>query len=230
MFDFHTHVLPGMDDGSADPAESLALLTLLARQGVTAVAATPHFYAFRESPDRFLRRRARAAEQLRAVWTPGLPEVLLGAEVFYYAGISSTDGLDRLCLQDTPYLLLEMPFARWSDRELHEVLALQARPDLQVVLAHIDRYGRMQRRDTWNFLRQHGVQFQLNAAGLLSWWSRRRYLPMLKQNQIPFLGSDCHNMTDRPPKLDQARQILRRELGDQVLRARWQDPRAAQGI
>ena len=57
MIDLHTHVLPGMDDGSRSPEESARMLRELAAQGVTLAAATPHFYAGENSPDRFLRRR-----------------------------------------------------------------------------------------------------------------------------------------------------------------------------
>ena len=61
MIDLHTHVLPGMDDGSRSPEESARMLRELAAQGVTLAAATPHFYAGENSPDRFLRRRKEAA-------------------------------------------------------------------------------------------------------------------------------------------------------------------------
>ena len=49
--DFHTHLLPGMDDGSASVTESRAMLDLMGAQGVTAAVLTPHFYPERESPD-----------------------------------------------------------------------------------------------------------------------------------------------------------------------------------
>ena len=42
MIDVHAHVLPGLDDGPADVAEALALLRVLAAEGVTTVCATPH--------------------------------------------------------------------------------------------------------------------------------------------------------------------------------------------
>lgn len=45
MIDLHSHILPRMDDGSRSTEESLQMLTALAAQGVTDVAATPHFYA-----------------------------------------------------------------------------------------------------------------------------------------------------------------------------------------
>ena len=43
MIDFHSHILPGVDDGSASVEESLELLRMLASQGVDTVVATPHF-------------------------------------------------------------------------------------------------------------------------------------------------------------------------------------------
>ena len=54
MIDFHTHILPGMDDGSRSVAESIAMLRAQAEQGVTTVIATPHFYANDESVATFL--------------------------------------------------------------------------------------------------------------------------------------------------------------------------------
>ena len=43
IVDFHSHVLPGIDDGSKDPEMSLQMLCMLAKQGITHVVATPHF-------------------------------------------------------------------------------------------------------------------------------------------------------------------------------------------
>ena len=45
MIDWHSHVLPEMDDGSHSVAESIAMMQAQAEQGVTTVIATPHFYA-----------------------------------------------------------------------------------------------------------------------------------------------------------------------------------------
>lgn len=50
-------------------------------------------------------------------------------------------------------------------------------------------------------------------------------MQMLERNYIPFLGSDCHNMTSRPPKLDNVRKIILQRFGDKVFDERWQDPR-----
>ena len=60
MIDLHTHILPNVDDGSSSLEESLALLRMLASQGVTLTAATPHFYATSDTPEKFFRRREAA--------------------------------------------------------------------------------------------------------------------------------------------------------------------------
>ena len=49
MIDWHSHVLPQMDDGSKSAEESLAMLKMQSEQGVDTVIATPHFYANDES-------------------------------------------------------------------------------------------------------------------------------------------------------------------------------------
>ena len=79
MIDLHSHILPQMDDGSRSVDESLQMLAALAAQGVTDVAATPHFYASENSPERFLARRRHAWQRLAPHLTASLPTVHLGA-------------------------------------------------------------------------------------------------------------------------------------------------------
>ena len=95
IVDFHSHILPGIDDGSQSVEESLALLRMEAEQGIRRVVATPHFYPRHDTPDRFLRRRARAEEILRDEMAkePGLPELCIGAEVYFFSGISESDAI-----------------------------------------------------------------------------------------------------------------------------------------
>ncbi|MBD5133150.1 MAG: capsular polysaccharide biosynthesis protein [Clostridiales bacterium] len=203
MIDIHSHILPGLDDGSRSVEESLAMLKASAAQGVGCIAATPHFYAEENSPEKFLERRAASEERLRGAWQPGLPELKLGAEVCFFEGISQCEGLDSLKLEGTDLLLLEMPFAHWSQRTLQEVRAVQAQ-GITVVLAHIERYLHWQDEETWEALLDWGVLNQCNASFFLHWKTRRKALHMLRGGRIHLLGSDCHNMDARPPQLGKA--------------------------
>ena len=60
MIDLHTHVLPGMDDGSRSPEESTRMLRELAAQGVTLAAATPLSGGAETGQDCFRRRKNAA--------------------------------------------------------------------------------------------------------------------------------------------------------------------------
>ena len=140
MIDIHSHILPGIDDGSKNLRMSLGLIDMLIDQGIDTVAATPHFYADRVSVEKFLSRRQRAYESLAEALenTPKAPKILLGAEVAYYSGISSLEGLDSLCIGDSSTLLLEMPLSAWSEYMISEVLNISC-SGITVVIAHIER-------------------------------------------------------------------------------------------
>ena len=64
MIDFHTHILPGMDDGSRDVRESFQMLTLESEQGVQETLLTPHFYAHFDKISSFLERREHSFQKL----------------------------------------------------------------------------------------------------------------------------------------------------------------------
>ena len=60
IIDFHTHILPGIDDGSRDIDTSCRMLEMAAEQGVELIVATPHFYASRDRIEHFLEKREHA--------------------------------------------------------------------------------------------------------------------------------------------------------------------------
>lgn len=213
MIDLHTHILPGMDDGSRCAEETAALLAMLKDQGADTLAATSHFYADREDPEAFLRRREEALAQLDTEM-----KVIPGAEVMYFSGMQHSEALQDLCIGDSRLLLVEMPFRPWSDRVVEEVLDIQLRQGLQVVLAHVDRYGSRECMGRWKKpLLHEGVLFQANADAIVRPFSP--VLSMVKAGQIHFLGSDCHNLTTRAPVIGAAAAKLSRKLGKETLQA-----------
>ena len=145
-----------------------------------------------------------------------LPQILLGAEVLYFSGLSCADELDALCLEGTDLLLLEMPFFPWTDRVLREVEAIQ-RGGLQVVAAHIERYMDIQPRRTMEAFFDLNTFIQCNGEFFLSRRTARRALQMMRRGEIHFLGSDAHNLTSRPPNLGEAARFIERKLGRDAL-------------
>lgn len=219
MIDIHTHILPGMDDGSGSLEESLAMAKESARQGVRLLAATPHFYATQEDPERFLQRREKSLALLESAWQDSFPTLLVGAEVRYFDGISRVEKIAHLTLDHTRILLLEMPFTSWSRRMVEEVVELQRSRGLQVLLAHVERYMKDQDGQVWETFRQNGVWMQCNANFFLRWQTKRKAQALFKKGEIQMLGSDTHNMTSRPPNLAMARDTLVKSLGQAVWRS-----------
>ncbi len=214
MIDFHAHILPSVDDGSKSVEESLKLLAMLSAQGIESVLATSHYYADRESPQNFLERRAIAYETLKPSLDCKYPEMLLGAEVRFYDGISRLSELCSLRIQNTKLLLLEMPFARWTEYTVKELCELSCSNEIVIVLAHIERYLNMQDRGVFEYLREHGVLMQVNASFFADLLSRRKALRMLESGLIDALGSDCHNTHIRRPRINEAINVIRRNFGD----------------
>lgn len=202
MIDFHTHILPGIDDGSRNVAESVAMLSAEAQQGITNLVLTPHYYASENSPTEFLKRRERAWKDLAPHLAPEFPKVHLGAEVQYFEGISSTRDVRDLKIAGTNLLLVEMPFCRWTERMIEDVLDLNDYSDVQIVLAHIDRYMSMQPSGMWAQLKSYGILMQVNVSAFTNWKTKFRVMRMLSKGEIDFLGSDCHNMNHRSPNWD----------------------------
>lgn len=83
-----------------------------------------------------------------------------------------------------------------------DVLELNDQWQLQIVLAHIERYMAMQSPDLWARLRAYGVLMQSNVSFFGNWKTKGKALNMLANGEIHFLGTDCHNQKTRKPNWD----------------------------
>lgn len=214
--DFHSHILPGVDDGSRSVEESLEMLRAEARQGIGTVVATPHFYANHDTPERFLRRRAAAWEMLQTAMAleAGLPEIILGAEVYYFSGISDSDQLHRLTTGQKRYIMLEMPAVPWTQNMYQEMENIYTKHGITPIIAHIDRYiSPLRHRQILDRLEELPVLVQANSDFFLRPMTAPLALRMLKEKRIHLLGSDCHNCSTRKPELGRAIEKIEKHLG-----------------
>lgn len=203
--DWHTHILPQIDDGSSSVEESLEMLKILAESGVETVALTPHFYPDRNYPEVFLEAREASYKKLQAALTTEAPNLLLGAEVAYFDGIRTCDDMRALVIEQTNCLLIEMPMCVWNERMFENILRLARRIDIVPVLAHIDRY--FLRKKDWEMIKEYiaeGGLIQANADFFINRLSERKSLKLFEEGAIHLFGSDCHNMTKRPPTIGKA--------------------------
>ncbi len=218
LIDLHCHVLPKMDDGSDSVEMSLEMLRREAEQGVVTVCATSHYYARQNSIAEFCARRAAAYEKLAAALPEGLPRVLLAAEVAYFPRMEEQD-LSPLCIQGTRTLMLEMPFSDWTDLQVEAVETLVLDRRYNVVLVHPERFC-FSKSNQQRLVRlaQLPIGLQVNAGSLLRWSTRHLALELLELASYPMLGSDCHNLSSRPPNLKEGRTVVQKKLGERFLR------------
>ena len=229
MIDFHTHILPGIDDGSRDIDMTMAMLEKERDMGVTHIYATPHFYAHRKSVSTFLSRRDHALSEVRQILSkrPDLPTITEGAEVYYFTGIDRAEHLPELCIAGTDILLLEMPFAQWTSDMARAVEDILRKRCLRVVLAHVERYERLQKdRSAWHRIIEMPLTLQMNAESFIetgSWLrpshAHKLCLRLIEEQENCIIGSDCHDMTERPPNIENARLVIKQKAGAERLAA-----------
>lgn len=218
--DFHSHILPGIDDGSASLEESIALLRMEAEQGVEHVVATPHFYPNYQSPEDFLEKRVRAEELLRQEMEKheGLPRLSVGAEVYFFRGMSQSDCLKLLTIAQKSFILLEMPEYAWSDSMYREIADIYSQQGITPIIAHVDRYlGFLRGKQIPQRLETLPVLVQANANFFLHRATAAKACRMLQRGQIHLLGSDCHNLTSRTPNLKDAVDCIEKRMGNDAL-------------
>lgn len=213
MIDWHSHLLPEIDDGSKSVEESLSILDVLTQQGVDTVIATPHFYANDESVESFLSRREKSFSKLLSERKTDTPKILLGAEVKYYQGISRLAELTKLCVDNKKILLLEMPMCKWTEYTIRELIELAGSSNVKIALAHIERYLKLQSKNVWDRLYENGILMQVNSTFFTEFSTKRKAISLLNDGLIHFVGSDCHNLTTRRPHMDKAYEIIEKRFG-----------------
>lgn len=219
LVDFHSHILPCIDDGSASLEESIAMLRMEAEQGIRHVVATPHFYAQHDSIEGFLERRAESERLLRKEMEKyeDLPAVTVGAEVYFFRGISQSDVLRKLTVGNSDFSLIEMPVATWTDSMYEELARIYRDQGITPIMAHVDRYfTRFRTFGIPEKLERLPVLVQANASFFCG-SSAARAMRMLQKEQIHLLGSDCHNMHSRRPNLGKAIERIQKHCGNEAL-------------
>ena len=215
--DFHSHILPALDDGSKSIEMTERMLSTAKGQGIDAMVATPHFYAERMRLPSYLQRRQEAWERTRELAADMGMELFLGAEVAFFPGIGRAEEIVELCIQGTSLMLVEMPFRPWTEKDLNEIEHLMDR-GIRPIIAHLERFPGFQRdKSMVDELMEMPVLIQVNTGPLLHWNTRRPILRWLKNGQVDLLGSDAHNLDSRAVNLALGRQVIRQRLGQDVL-------------
>lgn len=217
--DFHSHILPNMDDGAENVGESVKMLKMLIKSGVDKVVLTPHFYRRKEDINSFLKRREEAFRILSEETEnlPNCPELILGAEMYFYPSLSSDDDFEKLCIGDSCYVLVELPFEQFHDNFFRSYSKFMNCCDKKILLAHIERYFSFGNTiEDFMRLSEYGdALWQINCSSLAEAgvFKRKPMLDMISSGMISALGTDAHSVAHRPPMFDKAEKIIVSKCG-----------------
>lgn len=228
--DVHTHILPGVDDGSPNLSQSLDMIRMAYLNGTRRIILTPHYRGhFRTEPDRLreiFSELCRNSERL----FPDM-KLYLGSEIYYEPDVPEKLEAGRvLTINDTKYALIEFqpvtPFSHIT-RAVSEVTYSGFIP----VVAHIERYNAARAHyELADELLDMGAVIQMNADSIMGkhGFAIKRYCHrMLREEKVHILGSDAHNLESRPPLLrDCFLHIHKKYSADYAARLFCHNPRA----
>lgn len=193
IVDFHSHILPFTDHGSASLDMSGDMILQAKKAGVATIVATPHFYSSKETVEDFLQRRNAAYLEMKDYFAKkhslDMP-IIPGAEVALEKEIINVKDPQSLCIGNTKYIMMEMPkngrFYSWMYDYLYH---LESHHGLRVILAHVDRYS----VDAIQKLLDLGFCAQVNADSLISGKNRKLLRAYCEEGLIELVGSDAHD-------------------------------------
>ena len=184
--DYHSHILPNIDDGSDSIKTSLKMIKMMKQQGIGIIVATPHFYMHREaSLDSYL-----------------VKDIHIGAEVAIEKGISVLGELEKLCISGTRLILLEPPFTQYNSWIVEEIDEIANSRRLIPIIAHVHRYMGVYSKSDLKSLMSVDAVFQINAEAFEHFSTRRFVNKLISSGRDFVFGSDAHDLDDRKPNFD----------------------------
>lgn len=189
MIDLHSHLLPGVDDGSRTVEQSVGVLRRMAELGITDVCLTPHVRA-QEAATAPPERHDTAFAALLAE-APELPRLHRGAEVMLDRPLPLGDHMRRITLGGARYLLVEFPRLVTADAVMNALTRIRE-AGLTAVLAHPERYSCCSVENV-TFWRGLGARMQVDATTLHSPQARgQRARQLVAAGLADILAGDNH--------------------------------------
>lgn len=208
--DFHSHILPAFDDGSASVEISRQMVRRAVSQRVTEIVATPHFKYTDESPLSFACRRDACLKDLQVALQGenNLPAFSTGAEIMLSASLEGLD-LSPLVIKKYNAMLLELPFTGYRPWMVGTLENIANKYHVILILAHFERYPEIVKNGHLSeILSIPRLVIQFNNPALRSHSAVRTMQHLLKNGHPVILGSDAHNDTERPFSFDIPNKIL----------------------
>jgi len=195
--DMHSHLIPGIDDGSKTMEESIDLIKKYAAHGFRKLVTTPHIMsdAYRNTPEIIL----SGLEKLRAaVKNEGINmELEAAAEYYFDEGFTKYIKEKNLLTIGGKYVLFEVSYMNAPDNINQVIFDIQIAGYIPI-LAHPERYPFWYHDfNRYHQLKDAGVMLQLNTNSLSGYYgpeAKKIAERMINEKMIDFIGSDMHGL------------------------------------
>lgn len=208
MIDIHSHIIPGIDDGSKNMEMTLEMLKNAEREGTKEIVATPH-YLLEYGESKIEEVKVLVKELNSIITKEGINiKVYSGQEVYFTENILK-DYLDGNIgtLNDSRYMLIEFNMNRFEENIFDIIYELQVR-GITPIIAHPERYRSIIKNPVEiNRFIDEGYLFQLDSGSLTGNFGKevKKTAEILLANGIyNFIGSDAHNIKSRNTGISEA--------------------------
>jgi protein-tyrosine phosphatase len=217
LIDLHSHILPGVDDGSPDLETSLAMARMAVEDGIEVMACTPHFMpGLYDNDARDIRRRVEDlnAELIKHDINLAL---VVGGDAHVRPDFIECLRQDRILrLHDSRYVLFEPSHTTMPPR-LEDLLFNTLMAGYVPILTHPERFKWIEQNyEVFERLADAGVWMQITASSLTGKFGKRAHYwaqRMLAEGRVHILATDAHNLKSRPPILSEAFDVAVQEVG-----------------
>lgn len=205
MIDIHSHILPGIDDGSKDMEMSVKMLKLAELKGTKTIVATPH-YIKGIYENHYAEIFALHQELKIAAISAGINvEILLGQEIMLDKHSLKLCREEKLRgINGTRYMLIEFPMGKLPRDALDLIYELRLL-NIKPIVAHPERYEYIYESPiTVNDFLSEGCFFQINAGSLQGLFGKKVYncaKLLVREGLANFIASDAHSIGRRCPGL-----------------------------
>lgn len=217
MIDLHCHILPGVDDGAANLAQSLEMANKAVEQGITHILCTPHHNShFQNNKNKIISDVALLQKELdqRNISI----KLFEGQEVRITQDLIAKIKADQILFADLrdQYLTLEFP-TKEIPRYAEDLCYQLRKKEIVPIIVHPERnYGFQANPNQLMLFLNMGCLAQVTAVSLVGEFGRTAQklgLAYVKHNLVQMTASDAHALKNRNFYLKEAYQIIEKEFG-----------------
>lgn len=225
MVDIHSHIIPGIDDGSNSIETTLEMLSIAKERGITKMVASSHYYRGKfENSISLIEEKTNELNEILKEKAVGI-DIIPGQEVFIdnYTLDAYKEGKIG-CIKDTNYMLVEFDMMHLNENVIDILYELKIK-GVKPIIAHPERYIYIQ-KDIYkiNEFIEENTYFQINAGSIEGLWGKivqNTAISLIEEGVATFISSDAHSIGKRAPGYNKALKEITKidyRLGEKFVR------------